>query len=400
MLKASDESSQVGSSGLSVRGDERRDAIIEAAALLFRRRGYPDVGIDDIGASAGISGPALYRYFDGKHDLFEAVVRGYIEDLNAAWTRVQASQSSDVLAAIISSAVRNPNGYAVYAWQHSYLDEQSWQKIAAVRRPAREAWAEHLASKGVPRTGADGRLRLVALQGVLTHIGLSRRASRTVRVSVAHGMGDRILSTPIPPSPPSISADELQTPLKHVGKREAILAVAVKKFSQQGFASVTLRDLGQEVGITASAVSRHFSTKESILAAAIDRAAEQAAAAIATSLMHCPTPVSAVRDFIRRYCTLVVENSDVFNVNARLLGSLSPTHQRMGMRRRRANVDELGAKVFDSIEDLTLAEARIRAGSVFSMANQVVSQPDLLSRPALVDELTTLCTGALGPQFS
>ena len=47
----------------------RRDLLLEAAADLFSGAGYHAVGIDDIGAAAGISGPGVYRHFAGKQAL-------------------------------------------------------------------------------------------------------------------------------------------------------------------------------------------------------------------------------------------------------------------------------------------------------------------------------------------
>src|SRR5882757_7815157 len=44
----------------------RREQILAAAAELFAHHGFHGVGIDDIGAAVGISGPALYRHFRSK----------------------------------------------------------------------------------------------------------------------------------------------------------------------------------------------------------------------------------------------------------------------------------------------------------------------------------------------
>src|SRR4051812_34083370 len=41
---------------------ERRDALLSAAARLFARRGFDGVSLEDLGSSAGISGPAVYRH--------------------------------------------------------------------------------------------------------------------------------------------------------------------------------------------------------------------------------------------------------------------------------------------------------------------------------------------------
>ncbi len=51
----------------------RREQLLEAAAHLFADRGFHGVGIDDIGAAAGISGPGVYRHFRSKAALLEAL---------------------------------------------------------------------------------------------------------------------------------------------------------------------------------------------------------------------------------------------------------------------------------------------------------------------------------------
>lgn len=51
------------------RRDRQRDAILRAAARLFRERGFADTGMRDIASAAELSAANLYHYFDGKHDL-------------------------------------------------------------------------------------------------------------------------------------------------------------------------------------------------------------------------------------------------------------------------------------------------------------------------------------------
>jgi AcrR family transcriptional regulator len=51
------------------RRDHQRDAILRAAARLFRERGFADTGMRDIAAAADLSAANLYHYFDGKNDL-------------------------------------------------------------------------------------------------------------------------------------------------------------------------------------------------------------------------------------------------------------------------------------------------------------------------------------------
>jgi AcrR family transcriptional regulator len=61
------------------RGDRRRAEIVAAAAELFARHGFPSVGMDDIGAAVGVTGPAIYRHFDSKAAVLAAVIDTIID---------------------------------------------------------------------------------------------------------------------------------------------------------------------------------------------------------------------------------------------------------------------------------------------------------------------------------
>lgn len=67
------ESAPRGGASISARGAARREAILTAAAQLFAERGYAAVGMDDIGAAAGVTGPAIYRHFGAKASVLTAV---------------------------------------------------------------------------------------------------------------------------------------------------------------------------------------------------------------------------------------------------------------------------------------------------------------------------------------
>ena len=52
----------------------RRSALLAAAARLFAEHGYSGTSIEDLGAEAGVSGPALYRHFAGKQAILAAIL--------------------------------------------------------------------------------------------------------------------------------------------------------------------------------------------------------------------------------------------------------------------------------------------------------------------------------------
>jgi len=53
----------------TLRGEKRRDLILKVAAQLFAENGFDSVSINEIGIAAGITGPAIYRYFASKEAL-------------------------------------------------------------------------------------------------------------------------------------------------------------------------------------------------------------------------------------------------------------------------------------------------------------------------------------------
>ena len=75
---------------MRVKSAQRRRAIIEAAASVFRERGFQGASMDAIAARVGGSKGTLYSYFPSKEDLFVAVV----EDL----LRAPAEAPFDALA--------------------------------------------------------------------------------------------------------------------------------------------------------------------------------------------------------------------------------------------------------------------------------------------------------------
>lgn len=60
----------------------RREQILGEAARLFAERGFHGVGVDEIGAAVGISGPGLYRHFAGKDAMLTELLVGISERLH------------------------------------------------------------------------------------------------------------------------------------------------------------------------------------------------------------------------------------------------------------------------------------------------------------------------------
>ncbi len=67
---------------------DRRRQIIESAREVFAAQSYAKVGTADLARAAGVSEPALYRYFSGKKELFLATLRSTAPKLLEIWQRI------------------------------------------------------------------------------------------------------------------------------------------------------------------------------------------------------------------------------------------------------------------------------------------------------------------------
>ena len=58
--------------------------ILDEAAKLFAERGFTEVGVDEIGRRSGVTGPAIYRHFEGKDAILAALFDEALDLLVAA----------------------------------------------------------------------------------------------------------------------------------------------------------------------------------------------------------------------------------------------------------------------------------------------------------------------------
>jgi AcrR family transcriptional regulator len=71
------------------RKDARPGEILEAALDLFVEKGFAATRLEDVAQRAGVSKGTVYLYFDGKEDLFKAVIRsGMVRAIEEAERRV------------------------------------------------------------------------------------------------------------------------------------------------------------------------------------------------------------------------------------------------------------------------------------------------------------------------
>lgn len=72
----------------------RRQAILDHSKRLFAASGFRAVSIEEIGAGAGISGPAVYRHFGSKEEILTELLVGISEYLHAGGAEIAAGRDA------------------------------------------------------------------------------------------------------------------------------------------------------------------------------------------------------------------------------------------------------------------------------------------------------------------
>lgn len=125
----------------------RRDEILEIAVGLFAARGYHGVSMDDIGAAAGVTGPALYHHFAGKEAMLVAALVPVSEGLLDGGRERAAGHPDDpggTLESLIDFhvefALANPAVIALHLHELDRLPDEPRRRIRRLQRLYVEEW--------------------------------------------------------------------------------------------------------------------------------------------------------------------------------------------------------------------------------------------------------------------
>jgi AcrR family transcriptional regulator len=158
------------------------------------------------------------------------------------------------------------------------------------------------AASGGPRAGTGGSVRAAA-----------RGGAPTARV------------TPITARPART---------RDPARKQRILTAAADLVARNGFSSVSMEDIGDAVGITASAIYRHYDSKDAVLVAMFDRVIDRLLSeGQRVAADKQADPRDALRRLIDGQIDFVVDDRDVAQVYFREIANL-PEADRRGLRRK------------------------------------------------------------------
>lgn len=157
-----------------IRRRSRRDEILEIAVQLFATRGYHGVSMDDIGAAAGVTGPALYHHFAGKEAMLIAALIPVSEGLLTGGLTMVTEHPDDPRGLLdslidfhVAFALENPAVIALHLHELDRLPEEPKRAIRRLQRLYVEVWVQTLTSLRSDLTGEEARVLAHAAFGLM-----------------------------------------------------------------------------------------------------------------------------------------------------------------------------------------------------------------------------------------
>lgn len=123
-------------------------------------------------------------------------------------------------------------------------------------------------------------------------------------------------------------------------RKERILTAAADLVARNGFTAVSMEDIGDAVGITASAIYRHYESKNAVLVAMLDRVVDRLLSEGRAIAAGTADPVQALTRLVDGYIDFVLYDRDAAQVYFREIGSVPLEDRRRLRRNQRLYVEE------------------------------------------------------------
>jgi len=190
---------------------DRRSALLAAAERLMAEKGFLAVRLEDIGAAAGVSGPAIYRHFPNKEALLVELLVGISTRLLAGARDVvaQAGTPADALAGLIEFhldfALGESDLIRIQDRDMANLPASAQRQVRRAQRSYVEVWVAVQRELDPTLEESDARLMAHAVFGLLNSTphsmkplaaksadpGRSRDVLRAMTVAALSTAGDR-----------------------------------------------------------------------------------------------------------------------------------------------------------------------------------------------------------------
>jgi AcrR family transcriptional regulator len=166
----------------------RRAEIAAIAADLFAATGFANVTVDDIGAAAGVSGPALYHHFAGKEALLGEMLVDISQFLLDGGREVVAGDEADTLGSLVAFhatfAVDNRSLITVYFRDLVHATDDDQHRIRRLQAQYANLWIEALTERDRRLDARTSKAAVHATFGLLNSTPFASTLPRTSMIEL------------------------------------------------------------------------------------------------------------------------------------------------------------------------------------------------------------------------
>ncbi|OXM63249.1 MULTISPECIES: TetR/AcrR family transcriptional regulator [Amycolatopsis] len=383
------------------RRPDRKAQLAGLAAELFRARGYHGVGINDIAAAAGITGPAVYRHFADKQAILAYVLLDGVREMEDATAaalstlrRPDGAQVERLLRGIAESSVERRDVAALWRWEGRHLSPEDQREIGRRSAALLTSWAKELMNLRPDLGPADAELLCWAAMSVFGSVSVHRTSVARKRFAeLLASLARRVLHVRLPddvaepaPAPAGVGV---------VSRREQILSAAAELFQRRGFHAVSMEDIGAAAGIAGPSVYRHFSSKAALLGAIARRAADRLLLDAERVRLSSADETEALRGLIDSYVRVLTGSAELaVSFSADAVNYAEEEGAEL-LRIQRDYVAQWVSLLGAAQPSLNPREAKITVHAALTIANDLSRTRRVNSRPGLAAELRVLMAAVL-----
>jgi AcrR family transcriptional regulator len=177
----------------------RREELLEIAAELFAARGFASVTVDDIGAAAGVSGPALYHHFDSKDSILgEMIIDICRHECEGGRALRETSPPDrlldDLIDLHVDLAVDHRALATVYFRDFQHASTADQRRARALQHQYLDIWVEALLAHNPDLSEAIARPAVQAALSLINSTQYSPRVRRSDLVALLRTMARAALA--------------------------------------------------------------------------------------------------------------------------------------------------------------------------------------------------------------
>ncbi|MBC2637675.1 MULTISPECIES: TetR/AcrR family transcriptional regulator [unclassified Rhodococcus (in: high G+C Gram-positive bacteria)] len=405
MPRATATRSDAGTGGTrsSVKGGRRTEQIARAAARLFQDLGYQNVSIDQIGAAVGLTGPAVYRHFKGKHDILVQALMSQVRLVDELAARadegVTAQEQLDLFLAGLGDLTANGDEATLWRREQRHLEPAERDEFLADFATNRDRIAAKVMAaqpKVDERTAELLGFAVLAMYSNTPDIRGTLPSDRLIDIQSA--VAAAIIGSKLPDHGPEAVTAPHTVHRRPAGRRERILEASAGLFDARGFYDVRIDDIAKASEMSVATLYQHVSGKTEVLRAILERGAEGLLYVTADALATADNPHQALDALIRTYIR------QALGVHGRIMHILAtdllylPDDEQAALREtQREYVAEWVDAICALDGDLSAADARALAQSAIGVITDVSQESRLRERPGIAEDLAILARAMVLP---